>query len=113
MHQAADDGRRELSAPHSAKVAKRAHIDGAQLRDGRVDSSGQAAQDFRDLGGADPQTFRLKGRELFRGECVAAGVREEAIDDAGDMTYVKCDGCDTRRAGVPFLRRQVPSPASR
>src|ERR1041385_7959122 len=40
MHQAADDRRRELCAPHTAKVAKCCHIDAAQLRDGRVNSTG-------------------------------------------------------------------------
>jgi hypothetical protein len=51
-------------------------------------------------------TFRLNRRELFGRECVAAGVGEEAIDDAGNVSDVKCRGGDSCRARVPFLLRQ-------
>ena len=65
MHEAADDGRRELGPSHAAKVAKCCHIDRAELRNGCVNSGGQGAQNWRDVRCEKFLTFRLNRRELF------------------------------------------------
>ncbi len=106
MHEATDDRRRELGTSHASKVAQLCHIDRAKLRNGCVNSRRQGGQHWRDVACEQFLTFRLNRRELFRRECVAAGVGEEAIDDAGNVTHMKGRrGCPCR-TGVPFLLRQ-------
>ncbi len=106
MHQAADDGRRQLVPSHAADVAKCCHIDRAKLRDRCVNSCGQGAQDGRHVCCEDVLTFRLNRRELFCRQRVPSGVGEEAIDDSGNMSHMKGDGGYSGRAGVPFALRQ-------
>lgn len=106
MHEATDDGRRELGPSHAAKVAKRCHIDRAKLGNGCVNSCGEREQNRRDVRCEKFLAFRLNRRELFCREPVAAGVGEEAIDDSGNMPDMKGGGGYPRRAGVPFVLRQ-------
>ena len=106
MHEATDDGRRELGPSHAAKVAKCRHIDRAKLGNGCVNSCGERAQNGRDVRREKFLIFRLNRCELFYRQCVPAGVREEAIDDSGNMSHVKGRGGYARRTGVPFLLRQ-------
>jgi hypothetical protein len=70
MNEATDDGRRELSPSHAAKVAECCHIDRAKLRNGRVNSCGQGAQNRRDVRYQKFLTFQLNRCELFSRECV-------------------------------------------
>src|SRR5437773_1947594 len=44
MHEATDDGRRQLGPSHAAKVAQCRYIDCAKLRNGCVNSCGERAQ---------------------------------------------------------------------
>ena len=66
MHEATDDGRRELRPAHAANVAQCRHIDRAKLRNGRVNSCGERAQSGRDVRCEKFLTFRLNRCELFR-----------------------------------------------
>jgi hypothetical protein len=65
MHQATNDGRRELGPSHAAKVAKCRHIDRAKLRNGRVNSCGLGSQNWRDVRREKFLTFQLNRCELF------------------------------------------------
>src|SRR4051812_912864 len=106
MHKTTDDGRRELSPSHAAKVVQCGHIDGAQLRNGCVNPAGEPLEDSRDVRGEKLLTFRLNRRELVRRQRVAAGVGEKAIDDPGDVAHVKGRGRHSRGARVPFALGQ-------
>ena len=65
MHEASDDGRRELGPPHAAKVAQCRDIDRAKLRNGCVNSCGERAQNGRDVRREQFLTFRLNRCELL------------------------------------------------
>jgi hypothetical protein len=95
-----------LGPSHAAKVTKCCHVDRAKLRNGCVNSRGQRTQNTRDVLFENVVTFRLNRRELFRRESAAAGVREEAIDDSGNVSHMKSRGGYPRRTGIPLLLRQ-------
>ncbi len=65
MHEATDDGRRKPGPSHAAKVAECCHIDRAKLRNGRVNSRGEGAQNWRDVRDEKFLTFQLNRRELL------------------------------------------------
>ena len=65
MHEATDDGRRELGPPYAAKVAQCRDIDRAKLRNGCVDPGGERAQNCRDVRREKVLAFRLNRGELF------------------------------------------------
>ena len=106
MHEAPDDGRRELGPSHTAKIAKCCDVDAAKLSYSRVNSRGQDAQDCRDIRSEKFLTLRLNGRQLLCRQCVPAGVREQAIDDSGNMSHMKGGGGYACRASVPLFLRQ-------
>ena len=64
LHEATNDGRRELGPPHAAKIAQCRHIDRAKLRNGCVNSCGERVQNCRDVRCEKFLTFRLNRREL-------------------------------------------------
>ena len=106
VHEAADNGRGELAPADAAKVAEGRDIDGAKLRDGCVDASGQRSQNRGDVRGGKLLPFRLDRGELFGRQRLPASIGEEAIDDAGDVPHMKGGGGDPRRSGVPLRLRQ-------
>jgi len=106
MHEATDDGRGELGPSDAAKVAKRGHVDRAELRHRGVHSLGEREENGRDVRCEEFPTFQGNRRELLRRESMAAGVREQAIDDSGDVSHVKRRGSDASGAGIPLLLRQ-------
>jgi hypothetical protein len=105
MHEATDDGRRELSPSHAAKVAQCCHIDRSKLRYGCVNACGEDAQNGLDVRFEKVVTFRLNRGDLLWRQRVPAGVGEKAIDDAGNMSHMKGRGRHACRASVPFLLR--------
>jgi len=89
MHEAPDDGGRELGPSHAAKVAQRRDIDRAELCKGCVNSSGERAQNCCDVRREHFLTFRPNRDELFRRQRVPASVGEETVDDPGHMAHMK------------------------
>src|ERR1017187_416582 len=63
VHEAADDGRRELRPTHAPKIAERRDVDRAELGHGGLDPCVQRIEYGRDVGGGEWLAFRAKGRE--------------------------------------------------
>src|SRR5262245_53533348 len=106
MHEATDDGRGMLWPPYTSKLAQRRDVDRAQLRQRCVESTRGRAQDSWDVCRDPLLALRTNRRELLRRQRLAAGVREEAIDDAGNVSHVKSRRRDACRPGVPLLLGQ-------
>jgi hypothetical protein len=107
VDQAADDCRRKLRAPNPAKVAEGVDVDSSELVNGRVDPGVQCSSQCVHVTVVQFLAFRTKRDELLVGQRLAARVREEAVNDGGDVSDVKCGCRHTGRAGVPLGFRQV------
>jgi hypothetical protein len=107
VHQAADDGRGQTRPSDCAEVAERRRIDGSQLRDGGIDTSGQRFQRQRPAWGVELRALGSKRLELRVGQGVTARVCEQAVDDARYVPHVERRGRDPGWPCVPFIEGQV------
>lgn len=107
VHQASDYRRGQLGATDAAKLTECRNIDRPQLCKRRVNSHGQRLKRVRHICGGKEAAFRWDRVELFSGQCLAPGVSNQSVDNAGDVPNMKCGGRDTGGAVIPLLLRQI------
>src|SRR5262245_28006563 len=107
MYEAADHGRRKLRPADGPEITEGRRINPSQLRDGRIDARIERGQNHWNTLLVELRAFQSQRLELRLGECLAARVGKQPVDDSRDVPHVKRGRRDTSGSRVPFITCQV------